>query len=189
MMHNMAGIHQASYYENRSYLCSISLGSRAKRLVNKAYKPYLQWWLLIILSITSFTISAWADCTSVRPLRADEFSPASAQALLQQMAQVCSSGAPERWAALVTSNVQTLLAKMPAGQRTTVYADYCSATRQVVAALGGQISTGVHTLSIDTYHTECGQKISIWHVHSAAGTPITQLQVANEGGRMKINTH
>jgi hypothetical protein len=182
-------MHQFTHYESNSCLCIISLGYRAKRLANKTCEPYLRQCLLLILSITSLTTSAWADCNTVRPLQADTFSPFSAQVLLQQMAQVCSSGAPERWASLVTGNVQTLLAKIPAAQRTTVYADYCSATRQAVAALGGQTSTGLHTLKIDDYSVECGQKISTWYVHNAAGAPVLRLQVAKEGGLMKINTH
>jgi hypothetical protein len=180
--------HHFIYYENNSCLCIISLGYKAKRLVNKACKPYLQCCLLLIFSITSLTTSARADCGNVKPLQADAFSPSSAQVLLQQMAQVCSSGAPGRWATLATNNVQTLLVKMPAVQRTTAYADYCSATSQIVAALGGQTSTGVHTLKIDSYATECGQKISTWYVHTAAGAPVLLLEVAKEGGLMKVST-
>jgi hypothetical protein len=93
-------VQQFTHYESNSCLCIISLGYRAKRLVNKACKPYLQQCLLFILSITSFATSAWADYNSVRPLRADAFSPASVQVLRQQMAPVCSSGAPQRWATL-----------------------------------------------------------------------------------------
>jgi hypothetical protein len=161
----------------------------SKSLKNKACKPYLSGYLVALISLASVTTSAMADCNTVRPLKAEEFSPASGQALLSQMVAVCSSGAPERWATLVTSNVKTLLAKIPDARRKTLYAEYCSYTRQAVDALAGQTSTGVHTLSIDTYHTECGQKMSTWYVHSAAGKLALRLEVAKEGGLMKINTH
>jgi hypothetical protein len=188
-MQHTVKVKAMTHYLFNSCLRSKYLVYGLKSLKNKACKPYLSGYLVALISLASATTSALADCNTVRPLKADEFSPASGQALLSHMVAVCSSGAPERWATLVTSNVKTLLAKIPDARRRTLYAEYCSYTRQAVDALAGQTSTGMHTLKIDTYHTECGQKISTWYVHSAAGAIVMRLEVAKEGGLMKINTH
>ncbi len=92
-MQNIMGIHQVSYYKNRSYLCNISLGYRAKTLVNKAYLHDAQ--------------------------------------------------APKGWANLAAIQVQTPFAK----------------------------------------------SLFLSARYGAAGTPVLRLEVAKEGGRMKIHTH
>lgn len=145
---------------------------------------------ILVFACLQVTVSvAFADCDSKKPVQPSEFSSAMGNSLLNKMVAACNGGVPENFFALQTDDARRLVSGSSGPKQQQQFAQYCDFTKKGIGILGGQPESAVHSIKVDSYKTDCGQKISTWYVHNSAGLLALRLKVAIESGEMKIDTH